>query len=294
MNRSLTELAQLQLHKNPAWCELHLNCFHEIFAPGTDELLAAVWMRYQKWCLHRQIPASQSELRRQLAKAGYKLNGETVCGVQLRAAIPRFDDELNVRQAVRLLGIDAGLLKALREFGGGPVFWRDGREILYNRSGLLQWRERLRRRQTAWDAIMQQRLFRCLEELCRFSAIEAHHVDRSEELQERSMHPRLLNPSDWSTDRVTESALLAAMKDWYERDPRGGGVAWGLREMLHAFLPMLNCRRKRAQSNRKRYFEWRGVWLRSSETAAETQAAERLRAKSGLKITVASVLDRHN
>ena len=295
MNRGLAELAELQIHKSPAWRDLHLSCFHEIFAPGPGVFLDAALMRYRTWCESRQVWASRSELRRQLVKAGYELSGETICGVQLRgwAAIPRLHDELNVRQAAHLLALDAGLLRTLREFGGGPVpFWRSGREIVYSRSGLLQWRDRLRRRQRAWDATMQQRLFRCLEELCCFLVIEAYHVDRSEELLERSIHPRLLNPSDWSTDRVTEAELLAAARAWYERD--GGEIAWGLREMLQVFLPLLNCRRKRAQSDGRRYFEWRGVWLRSSETAAETDAAERLRAKSGLKIIVTSIVCRHN
>lgn len=289
MNKNLTDLAELQLHKSAAWRDLHVECFSEILAPGPGSPVPVVLARYGEWCKRRQVWASRAELRRQLLKAGYEIQGDVVSGVEVKAneeeAIGRGD--LNVWQATQLLGVQSGLLRSLREFGGGPPFYvlRNG-SVLYYQSGLRQWREKMlsRQRDAGWEA-GERDVVRCLEAICGFAVIEKHHADVSEERIERYIHPRLVAAD---ADRVAEEDLLRVAYAWYEKEI--GLVPWALREVIREFLKLLHCHRSRVNRNGKRYYQWRGVWLRSSETSAESEAAARLRAKSGSQITVSSLL----
>jgi hypothetical protein len=125
MNRRLREAAELRLHQSTAWRDLHVECFSEIFVPGAGVSLAEALAAYQAWCNGRQVWASSEEWRRQLAAAGYRVRGGTILGVQLSAVSPQripASDELNIRHASQALGIETGLLRSLREFGGGPPF----------------------------------------------------------------------------------------------------------------------------------------------------------------------------
>jgi hypothetical protein len=287
MNKNLTELAELQLQKSAAWRDLHVECFGEILAPGPGSPFLAVLARYSEWCQRRGVWASGAELRRQLVKAGYEIQGESVSGVEVKAGQEAEDlgcGDLNVWQATQLLGIQAGLLRSLREFGGGPPFYslRNG-AVLYYQSGLRQWREKLLRRQG--EAGWSRDLMLCLDAICCFTVIETQHANVTEERIERYIHPRLVSGRD---DRVAEEDLLDAARAWYAQEI--GLVPRGLRELVQVFLGALHCRRSRSSRDGKRRCEWHGVWLRSAETAAESEGAARLRAKSGLEITVSSLL----
>jgi hypothetical protein len=88
---------------------------------------------------------------------------------------------------------------------------------------------------------------------------------------------------------VTEADLLVAVSDWY----LGHAKQPPAREVLLKALsgPPLHCKRVMAKGppdGRLRY-EYRRIALRSAETSAHSEAAERLRAESGLQITVASL-----
>lgn len=83
-DRVLTRLAELELDRSPAWCDLHAECFREIFAPGPGLPLSEALVSYQAWCRARQVWVSAPKFfGRQLARAGYQVRDETILGVPL-------------------------------------------------------------------------------------------------------------------------------------------------------------------------------------------------------------------
>jgi hypothetical protein len=319
MNRDLTELAELRLHQQTAWHQIHVEWFSEIFAPGPGQSLRGVLGLYAAWCAHRRIWASFAELRRQLARAGYRVQGNTILGVQANVQnLPTRDrlDGIGVREASNFLGIEAGLLRSLREFGGGPPFGFGGKGITYSRAGLEAWREEL----AAGRATATPELWQCLESLCRFRAIEDRHFFRVHEIEKRACWARIENAvgrdkfairnnpawlsheREWDQQRyehdrrtgslrLVEADLLAAVTEWYMNE--SGAAPAGLRVILRKALqvPPLLCKlvKPKARPDGKRHYEWRGVSLRSAETSALTLAFENVREKSGLQITVQSL-----
>jgi len=104
--------------------------------------------------------------------------------------------------------------------------------------------------------------------------------------------PRFDLPADWCPIhlRVSEADLLAAVSDWYLGHAKQPPAV--LREVLLKALggPPLHCKRVVAKgSDGKRRHEYRGLALRSAETAADAARAEQFREESGLQITLASL-----
>ncbi len=58
---------------------------------------------------------------------------------------------LNVSFAARHLGLSVSTLNKLRVFGGGPVFLKLGRRVVYDLADLDHWLETKRRRSTSDD-----------------------------------------------------------------------------------------------------------------------------------------------
>jgi hypothetical protein len=58
------------------------------------------------------------------------------------------DDILNVQAAARFTGMAVATLAKMRCMGGGPVFVKAGRRVLYRRGDLLQWLSERRVRNT--------------------------------------------------------------------------------------------------------------------------------------------------
>jgi excisionase family DNA binding protein len=58
--------------------------------------------------------------------------------------------KFNTSEAAKYLGVGASTLSKLRVFGGGPVFLKLGRRVVYERADLDAW-TRLRRRVSTSD-----------------------------------------------------------------------------------------------------------------------------------------------
>lgn len=58
---------------------------------------------------------------------------------------------LPVKGAAEHLGLSVSTLNKLRVFGGGPVFLKLGRRVVYDLADLDQWLETKRRRSTSDD-----------------------------------------------------------------------------------------------------------------------------------------------
>jgi hypothetical protein len=300
MNRGVTELAELRLHQSTAWRDLHIECFREIFAPGAGVLLREAVVAYQAWCDGRQVWASSEELLRQLAGAGYRVLDDAILGVQLSlasAARPRVlrTDRMNIGQASRFLGIESGLLRSLREFGGGPPFGAGPKGIVYEKAGLERWREQLLSEQQARRAAdtPERELLECLEKLCRFHAIERRHLWKvaDDEYRKAGIAPGFYEPGPEEM-RVLEDDLCFAVRDYYVN--RGAAPPHALRQALHDLLtpPPLKCKLVRAAINGKRRPQWRGVRLLADEHPGAASYADFWRARSGLHITLLELFGR--
>lgn len=315
MNRARTERAELELDRSEAWRDLHAECFRDIFAPGSGVSFTAAYGAYEAWCRTRQVWASSAILRRQLARAGYSVQDERILGVQLSGPeeCGRVD-EVGVQRAANFLGIEAGLLRSLRDFGEGPPFGSGPKGISYPMQALDRWRAELDRERY----VDRPELWRCLEEICRFRAIEDRHFFRVREIETRACWARVENAvgsdkfairndpawlsheREWDHQRyehdcrtgslrLVEADLLAAVTQWYMNQK--GAAPCELRAVLREMLPPLQCKLARPKpTNGVRQYEWRGVGLRSAETSALTLAFDSVRGKSGLHITVSSLV----
>jgi hypothetical protein len=58
-------------------------------------------------------------------------------------------ERLNVEAAARYVGVSASTLNKLRVFGGGPVFIKLGRRVVYDPADLDAWLTTGRRRSTS-------------------------------------------------------------------------------------------------------------------------------------------------
>jgi len=70
------------------------------------------------------------------------------------------DDDvmLDVKAAERLIGLRKATLAKMRCMGGGPVFVKAGRRVLYRRSDLITWLNARRVRNTAEAHAVPRRL----------------------------------------------------------------------------------------------------------------------------------------
>jgi excisionase family DNA binding protein len=57
--------------------------------------------------------------------------------------------KFNTSEAAKYLGVGASTLSKLRVFGGGPVFLKLGRRVVYDRTDLDAWTQRRRRVSTS-------------------------------------------------------------------------------------------------------------------------------------------------
>lgn len=299
MNRRVTELAELRLHQSAAWRDLHAEFFGEIFAPGGGVSLGEALAAYETWCDDRQVWASSEELLRQLADAGYRVCDNTVIGVCMASAGPprvQSADHMNIRQASQFLGIESGLLRSLREFGGGPPFSAGPKGIVYAKAGLERWLaglERWRREQLLSEQHTRRtELLECLEKLCRFHAIEDRHVWKVYEDGRRKVPGFGMHVPGPEEMRVLEDDLCIAVRDYYVN--QGAVPPYALRQVLRDLLtpPPLKCKLVRAAINGKRRAQWRGVCLLSAEHPGRPSYYGFFRAKSGLHIALSELFDR--
>ena len=68
------------------------------------------------------------------------------------------DDTLNAPAAALLLGMRMATLAKMRCMGGGPVFIKAGRRVLYRRRDILDWLDARRVRNTTEAARLPRRL----------------------------------------------------------------------------------------------------------------------------------------
>lgn len=56
------------------------------------------------------------------------------------------DELYTVEEAAAYLDVTVGWMRQLRSGGGGPLSWREGRRLVYPRSGLDRYRAQVRER----------------------------------------------------------------------------------------------------------------------------------------------------
>jgi len=328
MNRKLTELAELEAYQSETWRDLHREWFNRIFVPGSHVPFVDAFASYGAWCQQRGFRASPSELRKQLTRADYKLQGDTIAGVRLSEAPEpiRSAEELSIAGASQFLGLQSSVLSLLRELGVGPPF-RAGRVVKYTKAGLEQWRVRL----LGERHVDEPELWACLDEICCLSEIERRHERHASAIAFEAYKlanidqaivrriPSGYKPwfSDEKLSELRRAAILELEQDFYRSHPAEYFAVYGnmridrrvsegdlltavcdwysarrTGEVLLKVLsgPPLRCQRARAKGpDGKRRFEYRGIALRSAESSGDAEYAEGWRAKSGLQITVASL-----
>lgn len=154
-------------------------------------------------------------MERQLSIGGYRTRAGVVQDVKVSDF--QVTRGLDANGARVFLGLDAGLLRTLRDFGAGPEWERVDGKVIYSKHALVAWKEEI----SGPDAHRIRDIRACLAELCEFWRIERKRVRISDEWQVVG-HPRVVDDGrNRRRDiRVNEVDLFAAAGEWF-RNARG-------------------------------------------------------------------------